>query len=215
MPFKLNGKFFSFLGQFANFIILNLLCIVCSLPIITAGPAICSLYRCMMKISKKEDIHPFNEFFHGFRDNFRQGCILQLLMLLIGFFLYFDLKLILPSFGSSILFKILTCFFMMLGLVFLLTLTMLYPVQAQFSNTIFGTLKNALLLAVSHLPYTVVMLLLNLLPVILLLIWMNGFLFMVPFYIFLGFSVTCYLNCFFTKKIFRPYLPEDTSLSES
>lgn len=214
MPFKLTSKFFTVLGSLASFIIINLLCILCCIPIITAGPSICAMYHCMFKISRKDEIHPSSEFFRSFRDNLKQGCILQLIVLLIGFILYFDLKLSLSAFGTNMIFKIITCFLFMITFVFLLTLTLLYPVQAQFTNTIAGTFKNALLLAISNLPYSFIMLVLNALPVILLVVWINAFLFMIPFYVFLGFATVCFLDCFFLKKIFRPYLPEEKPLEE-
>lgn len=214
MPFKLTSKFFSVLGYLASFIIINLLCILCCIPVITAGPSICAMYYCILKISRKEDVRPSSEFFHSFRNNLKQGCILQIIVLLVGFILYFDLKLSLSVFGNSIIFKIVTCLLLMITFVFLLTLTMLYPVQAQFTNTLKDTFKNALLLAISHLPYAFVMLILNALPVILLVVWTNAFLFMIPFYVFFGFSIICFLDCFFLKKIFRPYLPEETSVDE-
>lgn len=215
MPFKLTSRFFVILGQLTNFIIINLLCILCCVPVITAGPSICAMYYCMLKISRKNEIHPFGEFFYSFRNNFKQGCILQIIVLLIGAILYFDLKLSLAFSGNNMIFKIITCIFFMITFVFILMLTMLYPVQAQFSNTIKDTFKNALLLAISHLPYTFIMLLLNTLPVLLFLLWMDAFLFMIPFYVFIGFSAVCFLNCFFLKKIFRPYLPEEKAAEKS
>lgn len=214
MPFKLNGRFFILLGQLASFIIINLLCILCCIPVITAGPSICAMYYCMLKISRKNEIHPFKEFFHSFRENFKQGCILQIIVLLIGIILCFDLKLSLGFFETNVIFKVITCILFMITFVFLLMLTMLYPVQAQFSNTIRDTFKNALFLAVSHLPYAFIMLLLNALPAFLFLLWMEAFLFMIPFYVFIGFSAVCFLDCFFLKKIFRPYLPEEEFMEE-
>ncbi len=214
MPFKLTSKFFTVLGVLASFIMINLLCILCCIPIVTAGPSICAMYHCMLKISRKDEIHPSSEFFRSFRDNLKQGCILQLIVLFVGFILYFDLKLSLSAFGTHLIFKMITCFLFMITFVFLLMLTLLYPVQAQFSNTIVSTFKNSLFLAISNLPYAFIMLVLNALPIILLVVWVNAFLFMIPFYVFLGFATVCFLNCFFLKKIFRPYLPEEKPLEE-
>lgn len=215
MPFKFTGKFFSIMGYLASFITINLLCILCCIPVVTAGPSICAMYYCMFKIFRKDEIRPFNEFFHSFKSNFRQGCILQIIVLFVGSVLYFDLKLSLYAFKTGMLFKITTILLMIVAFVFLLMLTMLYPVQAQFTNTLKNTFKNALFLALSHLPYALIMLILNALPVILLVVWMNAFLFMIPFYVFLGFSTVCFLDCFFLKKIFRPYLPEEKTIEES
>lgn len=214
MPFKRDGAFFVFLGHVASFIIINLLFIVCCIPIITAGPALCALHHSMMKLYKKEPIHPFFEFFRSFKNNLKQGCIIQAIVLVISIFLFLDLRYTIAAFGSNRIAQIASIFFMMIAFVFLLMLTLLYPIQAQFSNTLKDTFKNALLLSLSHLPFCFIMMLLNLLPIILLMIWLNGFLFMLPFYIFIGFSVTSFLNCFFIKKIFQPYMPEEPVLEE-
>lgn len=45
-----------------------------------------------------------------------------------------------------------------------------YPVLARFYNTIRNTIKNALFMAIRHLPYTVVMVLIGLCPLLLLFI---------------------------------------------
>ena len=42
--FNPDNKFFSFMGRVADLMILNLLCIVCCIPVVTAGPAIAAMY---------------------------------------------------------------------------------------------------------------------------------------------------------------------------
>jgi len=38
--FNPDNKFFSFMGRVADLMILNLLCIVCCIPVVTAGPVL-------------------------------------------------------------------------------------------------------------------------------------------------------------------------------
>ena len=96
----------------------------------------------------------------------------------------------------------------------LLDFTMLYPAQAQFANPLNITFKNAFLFAISNLPYVLIMLLLNALPILLFLGWTELFIVLIPFYLFMGFAGTCYVNCRFLKKIFKPYVPEESKTEE-
>ena len=52
--------YLEFLGQL---IALNLLWIVCSLPVITAGASTTALYYCTLKLHKDGDIRVFHDFF--------------------------------------------------------------------------------------------------------------------------------------------------------
>lgn len=40
--FNMDNKFFTFMSRVADLIILNLLCIVCCIPVVTIGPSIAS-----------------------------------------------------------------------------------------------------------------------------------------------------------------------------
>ena len=59
-PGSLFDRIFGFLGQL---IALNLLWIVCSLPIITAGASTTALFYCTLKLHKDGDIRVLHDFF--------------------------------------------------------------------------------------------------------------------------------------------------------
>ena len=63
-PGSLYDRIFGFLGQL---IALNLLWIVCSLPVITAGASTTALYYCTLKLHKDGDIRVFHDFFKSMR----------------------------------------------------------------------------------------------------------------------------------------------------
>ena len=82
------------------------------------------------------------------------------------------------------------------------------------ANPLNITFKNAFLFAISNLPYVLILLLLNALPILLFLGWTELFIVLIPFYLFMGFAGTCYVNCRFLKKIFKPYVPEESKTEE-
>ena len=206
---KISAKFFSLMGYLANFIVTNLLCVACCIPVITAGPSICAMYYCMLKLVRKQELKPWKDFFHSFKDNLKQGCILQVIVLITCIITGFLLKYAVGIFAYGSLYQIIACALFIIAFLILLDFTMLYPTQAQFANPLSITFKNAFLFAVSNLPYAFIILLVNILPILLCFGWTELFMFLLPFYLFMGFSIGCYINCIFLKKMFQPYMPED------
>ena len=86
-PGSLFDRIFGFLGQL---IALNLLWIVCSLPIITAGASTTALFYCTLKLHKDGDIRVLHDFFKSFKQNFRQSTLIWILMAAAGIFIYME-----------------------------------------------------------------------------------------------------------------------------
>ena len=96
-PGSLYDRIFGFLGQL---IALNLLWIVCSLPVITAGASTTALYYCTLKLHKDGDIRVFHDFFKRFQQNFNQSTLIWILMTVVAVFLYMDKESVVTLPGS-------------------------------------------------------------------------------------------------------------------
>ena len=64
------------LSTIADLIILNLLTVLCSLPIITAGTAIIALNTVSLRIIRNEDGSLMKDFFQAFTKNLKKGTLL-------------------------------------------------------------------------------------------------------------------------------------------
>ena len=85
MPiFSYESKFSQTLLKFCSACYLNLLWILCSLPIFTMGAATTALYYSTLKIVRGEDSHLTKLFFRSFRQNFKQATLLWLILLAVG-----------------------------------------------------------------------------------------------------------------------------------
>lgn len=71
----------TFLRNLWDLMILNWLWLLCSLPVITLGPATCGLYSVTLKLARKEPVYPVKDFFRGIRENWKPGLVLGLLVL--------------------------------------------------------------------------------------------------------------------------------------
>ena len=146
-PGSLYDRIFGFLGQL---IALNLLWIVCSLPVITAGASTTALYYCTLKLHKDGDIRVFHDFFKSFKQNFKQATVINLIMLAVAAILYMDLRIVGNIDGTMS--QVLYIVFFAFGILYMMVFLYIYPVLAKFYNSIKNTFRNAFLMAIRHLP---------------------------------------------------------------
>ncbi len=206
--FNMDNKFFTFMGKVADLIILNLICVLCCLPIVTIGPSLTALHYVTMKMVRNEESYIVKNFFKSFKENFKQATIINLIMLVVGIMLFLDINIVKRMSGKlySGLFVVFIAFLLLYMLVFLY----IYPVLAKFYNTIKHTFINAFLMSIRHLPYTFVMLVITLLPI--------G-IFFIPslqlqstclmLLLIMGPAVIAYLNGHFLVRIFDNYIPKE------
>ena len=82
-PFSSESPLFSKLNTLADLVLLNLLTILCSLPVVTAGASITALYYTMYKL-RNQEAKLYRAFFKAFKENFKQATIIWLVLLVIG-----------------------------------------------------------------------------------------------------------------------------------
>ena len=91
--FSMDSKFFTFMGKVADAVILNLLFLVTSLPIITIGASLAALYTVTLKQSEGTSAYIVKEYFHAWKNNFRQSTLLWIFSLIVYALLFMNLSL--------------------------------------------------------------------------------------------------------------------------
>ena len=179
--FNPDNKFFSFMGRVADIMILNLLCIVCCIPVVTAGPSIAAMYYITLKMARNEESYVVKGFFHSFKQNLKQGIVIQIIMLLLGIVLAFDLYFCRMMSGQGAVYRIFSYIFVAALFVYTMLFLWIYPVLAKFFNTTKNLFRNSILMSIRHLPYTILMMVIT----------------------------VAYINSRFFVKLFDNYIPED------
>lgn len=212
--FNFEGPVFTFLSRLADLFWLNLLFIVCCIPVITIGAATTALYYVTLKMAKDEEGYITRSYFKSFKENFMQATVIWIGFLVLGIIMIMDLRIVnggnvAEVFSSPALGNVIMVAVFVMGVVFLMTGTYVFPILAQFDNTTRNTVKNAFLISIRHLPYTIGMLIITALPIAL--IWFFPALFIL---VLIMFSATAYFNSKIFNKIFVLYMPkEDESLN--
>jgi uncharacterized membrane protein YesL len=210
--FNLNSPVMQFLSKVFDLLILNLLWLICCIPIITIGPATTAMYYVAMKIADDEYSEVLRPFFHSFKQNFLQGIILELIFIVSGLLLFFDYRFCLLFDGTTE--KIMIGAFIFFGVVYLVIVSYTFPLLSQYSNTIGGTIKNALVLAMSKVITALEISLLNLAPILSLFLFPEVIGWIVPLLIFLAPAFIALLNSMLFKKVLADFIKMQTSLAE-
>lgn len=211
--FNMDNKFFVFMGRVADLFILNTLCLICCLPIVTAGASITAMFYVTLKMVRNEESYIVKGFFKSFKENFKQATIIHLFILISAIVLFIDMRIIRTMEGtlSQVLQVIFMAFILLLAIIFLY----IYPILSKFYNSIKNTFRNALLMSIRHLPYTLLMLIISVCPIAIIFI-KNAQVFstVLMLLILIGPALIAYINSTFFVKIFDNYIPKETDEEE-
>lgn len=194
--FDLDSKFMHYANKVADLMILNLLTLVCCIPIITAGASITAMHRVLLAIYRDEEGYIMKTFFKSFKENFKQSTILWLIYLLLFGVLFADFMLITK--GGVVVHKFVKYALMFVAVIALISYTWVFILQSRYENTIKNTIKNSFIIAIGQIFYSIMMILMTILPILLLMWWDNA----VPFVLVFGFTVPGLLQAMLYSRVF-------------
>ncbi|MCP1101504.1 putative membrane protein YesL [Aequitasia blattaphilus] len=199
--FSIEGKLFQFLGRLADLIILNFLCLICCVPIITIGASVTALCSVTLKMAKNEEAYIFRSFFKSFKMNFKQSTIAWCLIAFVGIILHFDFTISaqLPLAIRKLVQGVsLFTFFILASIT-----NYIFPLIASFENKTHFMFKNAFLLSLGRFPTTLLLLLFTIGPSILMTESPHIFLLGITFYLFIGVSTTAFMSSYLINRVFK------------
>lgn len=206
--FDVNGRFFRALSKVADLVILNILFLICCIPVFTIGAATTALYGVTKNMAQNRESYIVRSYFKTFKENFKQSTIMWLILLALLGFACLDLYIsnyIWKGIGKTLFTGLMTLTIIMVLFVMQYALTL----QCTFENTIKNTLKNALFMSIGHLPWSVLITIVSLSPlaVIVALPQYLGVEMMAMFV--LWFSAAAYINSFMFNRIYKKYMPKN------
>ena len=202
-----DSRFMQGVSRFADLVILNILMLLTSLPVFTIGASAAAAYTLTFRMLRSKDEPIVKSYFRAFRENFRQGTGLWLIFLVaaVPALIYFDRFFTMEGPLHYLFVPFLTVF-----LLAVFAGSFAFPLTSQFRNSLGGTLRNALLLALANLPRAIAAAVIHLLPFGLFL-FQYEFFWKVSFLWFaLYFSAAAYMNTAILWKVFKPFYPEET-----
>ena len=202
-----DSRIMSFLAKLGDMFILNVLYLVCCIPIVTIGAATTALYYNTLKMAENRESYVWREFLRTFKENFKQATIIWMIILVIGAVLVGDF-LVMGGIGSQALASVTAIVVIVVGVFLILTAVYVFPVLARFDNSVLNIMKYALLMAIRHLPSTVVILAIHSVPLLLAFASLEAFIRgLLPVLLFTV-SILAYFESKLFSRIFSNYYPK-------
>lgn len=187
--FRLDSPLMKFMTLITNLVCLNVLWLLCSLPVITGGAATTAMYYVVFQYITKQDDAALKPFFRAFRENFRAVTPIWILNLLVGAALCAEIFYL--SRGAQIW---LIAIFAVLLFIYSGASLYLYPLLARYDAPVKTTILNSFALAIHHFISTTLVIVLNLVPILLVLFAPNLFWKFSIVWLVGGFSLIAYLS---------------------
>lgn len=192
----------AFFNKLTDLILLNVLWLICSIPIVTIGASTTAMYYVSITSIRCGDGYVARRFFKSFKDSFRKITPIWLLMLMCG--ILFTGDLIFWNQVGTIIGRVM----LVISVVVIILLSVIglwiFPVFAKFEGNRRNLLKNAAAFAIGYLPYTTVIIVITAIVVYANLVSVVANSIM----LFFGFALLAYIQSFFFYRVFMNHIDE-------
>lgn len=138
-----DSEFMIAVSKIADYIMVNLLCVLFSIPIVTAGAAMSAKFYVAMKLERGEEPQVCKAFFKAFRQNFKQATLIWVVVLAISAVIAWDWYSILFA-ESQGMFTAGKIIFLVMTILWCSVVYNIFPLIARFRMTTKEAVKGAL-----------------------------------------------------------------------
>ncbi len=204
--FNMDNGFFRTLSKLVDCIWLNFLFVLTCIPIFTIGASMTALYYTMQKVIRNDRGYVSSEYWHALKTNFKQATLTWLIVLAVGLLTYFDIKFMKTMDKAGHPLGKAYVFFQVLLALEILWCTYLFPYMSRFINGMKATMKNAALIAVLNLPWTLL--------ILVLLVVAGLITFLIPIGIFFVPVLFTWVLNRILERVFRKYMTDEDKAQE-
>lgn len=183
----------------------NLMFVLFSFPLVTAGAAYAALYHVMFKTLRGDGvINPFKQYWIGFKTNFKQATIYWIAVLALVLFGYMDIRICnqLGGILDTVKWAVIA-----LGVVLTVLTLYMFPTMAAFADTIPNLLRNSFYFAIKKPFKLVVIAFFNIFPMVLTYSDPQTMPLYAFIWVFFGFGAVALLGATLLLPEFKPFLP--------
>ncbi len=194
--FDPDGMLMRAMSDLASLVLLNLLTLLCCLPIVTAGASLAAMHYVLYQMADKGEGRIASTFLREFKANLKNMLPITLLLYVFIGIGALEYGMFRNQAGAS---RVAVMFVYAGALVLLLLSVWIFPLSAKFVYPFGAVFKNAAILAVTHIPRTLLMaLIMVVLPFIL-----TQDMRLLPLAFLLGISFPSYLCTLLYHPIFQ------------
>lgn len=209
--FRQDSKFTMALNRIVDVVVLNVIFLLTCIPIITIGASLTAMYGVTLKWAKHEEPYVVRTFFRIWKENFVQSTICWVIEIFVFLILAMDVRICtFMTGGTQTLLIVVTG---ILGLLWLISVTFVFPIIAKFELPIKNILINSICMPLSNLMAAITVLAINVLPLLIAISSSVIFYLWVYLLIMGWFAAVAYGESFFINRIFGMFI-DDKEIEE-
>ena len=197
-------------GQVALLVVCNLCWLICSLPLVTMGPATAALYSVLLERKGMSYDAALVSFFRSFRRYWRKALLLWLPAMALGAVWLWAAFLTAAQGLMNNAFALLPL--LVSGAIWAFTVAWAFPLVAIGVQGCGQVVRRAFLLGLGELWRSLAALVLDLLPLVLLILYARTFMILTGFWLLLGFALIALLKLLVMEPVLRRYISQDSAL---
>lgn len=151
--FNAENPVMRFLSRVFDLALVNILTLIFSIPVISFGGSMAAMNYVLLHLVREDETYIIRMFMKSLKENFRQGILEGLLVLVVAGVTAADMWI---AHGSES--KSATFFMIMMSviavIIFIIAVYM-FALQSRYENTVGDTIGNAVRLAIGNLPRTI------------------------------------------------------------
>lgn len=197
--FSTEGKIYSGMERIYQILLLNSIFIFSCLPVVTIGAALASAYGTAYKMIDHSEGVLYKEYLRQIKLNMLPATKLWVLILAVigaGFWTF-------PYVQSFMVGNKIAYYLTMVFITFLVLMSLyLFPLIARFDNSLSGTVVNAMILSLKHLPQSIIVFFITIGGVVIVPIYLPKLLFV---WLFTGIGTVIFINANILMNVFKKY----------
>ncbi len=164
--FSMDNIFFRTVGKLVDLIWVNILTLLCALPVVTAGASFSAMYYLLLRMAEDDQGALTRGFFRAFRENFKSATKVWLCDLGIMFVYLYNLYLLRQGIldGYGVVKKVSLVLIVAILFLTVMVSNYIFALLARYENGLRQTVKNAFLLSFAFFPRSLCMVVIMLFP---------------------------------------------------
>lgn len=163
------------------------------------GPATTAFFYVGQKIVNDEEGYITRQYFHSFKQNFKQGSLIWLIMLAIGLVLTYNLWFYIQM--GSMTGNIFLVLILFLLWVYMMEMQYVFAVLSKFDNTMKNIFKFSFILSIKKIGWTILMIFVSVVVIVVGLFLFSPILIFAP-------GIIMIIDCVIISKVFKPYIEQ-------
>ena len=155
----MNNPVFRTIGKMVDLVWINILTLICALPVVTAGASFSAMYCLLLRMADNRQGSLTGSFFRAFRENFKNATKVWLVTLAVFIVYAYNLYLlhagILDGYGAFK--KVSQALIVLILFATIMLLNYAFALFARYDSGVKATLKNAAKLSIAFFPRSVCM----------------------------------------------------------